>query len=456
VLGSNGSNPIFNDCPLDEVFIGRKLSYQTSSGNGYSPFYRNTSLRSIEISDVETEIYDNEFYGCTNLQNVKIGDGVKSFGKYAFSGCSKIDSFEFGRSVTRIGEEAFSDCTAMTSLTSRNPVPPVCGSQALDDINKWDCTLHVPTNALEAYKEAPQWKNFFFIGDDVDSNKYFEYRGLYYRATDYDNLRCEVVAYEDVPAEILEDTTGMDTLDTMEIPSNAFFKGVGYTVSAIGNGAFSAFTDLQEVVIPATMEYLGNEAFAQCPLTRVEVKAITPPVAQEDSFDADVYASAELVVPDESRNEYRTAAVWKNFSISPTLATSITLDLNEKSARVGDEFGLTATVLPEDATDKNVAWSSSDESVATVDADGWVKVVGEGICVITVTTTDGSNLSAECEVNAITVSVEEIFAGGGNVDIYSLTGILVNRDADLTDFEQLTPGIYIVKIGDTTHKIVVK
>ena len=37
-IGSNDSNPIFADCPLDEVFIGRKLSYATSSYKSYSPF----------------------------------------------------------------------------------------------------------------------------------------------------------------------------------------------------------------------------------------------------------------------------------------------------------------------------------------------------------------------------------------------------------------------------------
>ena len=37
-LGSNGSSPLFADCPLDEVYIGRKLSYSTASSAGYSPF----------------------------------------------------------------------------------------------------------------------------------------------------------------------------------------------------------------------------------------------------------------------------------------------------------------------------------------------------------------------------------------------------------------------------------
>ncbi len=164
-LGSNGSSPLFASCPLDEVYIGGDISYPTASSKGYSPFYRNTSLRSVKITDKETEISPNEFYGCTNLQEVVIGDGVETIGDYAFSGCSALKSFAFGSKVQTIGEEAFSDCTAMTSLTSHNPVPPVCGTQALDDINKWDCTLYVPAASIDTYKAAPQWKEFFFYGE---------------------------------------------------------------------------------------------------------------------------------------------------------------------------------------------------------------------------------------------------------------------------------------------------
>lgn len=162
-LGSNGSSPLFSSCKLDEVYIGRKLSYNTSSGYGYSPFYRNTSLRKVTITDAETQIYDNEFYGCSNLQEFSCGDGVTSIGKWAFSGCTSLESYVSGTSVESIGQEAFSDCTAMTSFTSNAEVPPVCGTQALDDINKWECTLYVPQESIDDYQAAPQWKEFFFI-----------------------------------------------------------------------------------------------------------------------------------------------------------------------------------------------------------------------------------------------------------------------------------------------------
>ena len=162
-MGSNESEPLFSDCPLDEVYIGRKLFYIKSSARGYSPFYRNTSLRSVKITDAETQIYDNEFYGCSNLQEFSCGDGVESIGKWAFSGCSAMKSYASGSNVKTIGDEAFSDCTGLTSFSTSAAVPPTCGNQALDDINKWECVLHVPSESIDDYKAADQWKEFFFV-----------------------------------------------------------------------------------------------------------------------------------------------------------------------------------------------------------------------------------------------------------------------------------------------------
>ena len=59
------------------------------------------------------------------------------------------------------------------------------------------------------------------------------------------------------------------------------------------------------------------------------------------------------------------------------------------SLKVGDEKTLAVTVLPEDATNKAVTFSSSNEQVATVDASGKVKAVGKGACSITVTSANG-------------------------------------------------------------------
>lgn len=153
---------VFQNCPLQEVYLGRNLVYDTNNTN-FAPFYCKTTLQKVTLTDIPTEVFTNEFYGCTALKEVSIGDGVKKIGDYAFSGCSAIETFSFGASVTEIGAEAFSDCTAMTKLFAEPTVPPICGTQALDDINKWNCTLYVNNSSINDYKAADQWKEFFFM-----------------------------------------------------------------------------------------------------------------------------------------------------------------------------------------------------------------------------------------------------------------------------------------------------
>lgn len=181
-LGSNGSSPLFADCPLGEVYIGRELNYDTAAEFGFSPFSRNVSLRSVQITDEESQIYDNEFYGCSGLKTLKIGNGVNTIGRWAFSGCWSLEYFSAGTELRIIGQEAFSDCTGMTKFYSYAEVPPTCGNQALDDINKWNCTLYVPAQSVDAYKAAQQWKDFFYIEKDNGVDDIYAEPGVQVRA----------------------------------------------------------------------------------------------------------------------------------------------------------------------------------------------------------------------------------------------------------------------------------
>ncbi len=76
--------------------------------------------------------------------------------------------------------------------------------------------------------------------------------------------------------------------------------------------------------------------------------------------------------------------------------TGIELNLEDATIELGATATLVATITPDDATNKNVTWSSSDEAVATV-VDGVVTAVGYGTATITATTEDGG-LTATCEV----------------------------------------------------------
>lgn len=82
----------------------------------------------------------------------------------------------------------------------------------------------------------------------------------------------------------------------------------------------------------------------------------------------------------------------------PVAVTGVTLDKNTLSIKSGEKETLIANITPNNATNKNLIWKSSDESVATVDKNGLVTGVKKGTATITVTTED-SNYSDTCTVS---------------------------------------------------------
>ena len=108
--------------------------------------------------------------------------------------------------------------------------------------------------------------------------------------------------------------------------------------------------------------------------------------------------TATVTVTTEDGGKTATCKVIVNEKIYPV--TGVTLDKTSVELTEGDVTVLTATVNPSNASNKNVYWTSSDQSVATVDNTGKVTAVKRGKAVITVTTEDG-NKTATCTITVI-------------------------------------------------------
>lgn len=126
------------------------------------------------------------------------------------------------------------------------------------------------------------------------------------------------------------------------------------------------------------------------------------------------------------------------------LVGEIVLDQTLAEIEVGKTLQLTASVLPADADDATVTWSSSDETLATVSASGLVEALAVGEVVITATANDESGVSASC---TITIKPDSGIEGVrvdsmGAADIYTLSGVKVRLAGET--LEGLTPGLYIV------------
>jgi len=93
--------------------------------------------------------------------------------------------------------------------------------------------------------------------------------------------------------------------------------------------------------------------------------------------------------------------------------TSVDLDYTDITLKIGEEFRLTALVLPEDASDKTVLWSSSDTNVATVNENGMVTAVNSGSATILCKSADSGetsmcNVTVYQPVTGVTISNESM------------------------------------------------
>ena len=176
---------------------------------------------------------------------------------------------------------------------------------------------------------------------------------------------------------------------------------------------------------------------------------LTPSVQPSDATDKSVsWSTSNSVVATVDANGVVTARGIGTATITVTttdgrytatclvtvirLVTGVVLDQSERLLAVGDGFDLTALVGPADATNPAITWSSSDPSVATVDADGHVTAISQGVATITVTTQDG-HFSDSCVVTVFQpvfgISVDPVEATLTVGDTLALVATIAPEDA---------------------------
>lgn len=116
-------------------------------------------------------------------------------------------------------------------------------------------------------------------------------------------------------------------------------------------------------------------------------------VSQTGQVNAVAEGTTIITVTTEDDNKTATCSV----TVNPVSVSSVSLDKESLTLKIGESSTLIATVLPENAANKTVTWSSSNTSIATVDSDGKVMALEIGSANITVTTEDGGK-KAVCQV----------------------------------------------------------
>lgn len=162
-------------------------------------------------------------------------------------------------------------------------------------------------------------------------------------------------------------TVKIDAITASSVNSITLYSGATASACTTSEGTFTASTGAQTVTISSPV---ANKFY-------------------KISFDCKKGSSNGLVTV--SKVDY-----YAEGSNETVAVTGVALDKTSLSLMESKEATLSATISPSNATNKNVSWSSNNESVATV-SDGVVTAVAEGNAVITVTTEDG-NYTATCNV----------------------------------------------------------
>lgn len=141
-----------------------------------------------------------------------------------------------------------------------------------------------------------------------------------------------------------------------------------------------------------------------------------------------------------------------------TPISEIVLNQTVIEGDIGDNYRLTASIFPENASNKTLVWQSDNEGVVSVDNNGSIRLLKSGIAMIKASATDGSGVYSECKVivgknsaiEDISVDNQEI------VMIYSLQGLLLFK-GQYNERPLLDNGLYILKTETgTTIKLIIK
>ena len=386
---------VFLHCPIKTLYMGRNLSYDTERDYNYSPFYSIDELESVTIGNRVNKINDWAFFGCTSLTEVTIGNSVTSICDGAFHGCSGLTEVTIPNSVTLLGAKVFEDCTGLAEVTIGNKVT------SISNYTFASCT---------GLKDVTIGKGVTSIGD------YAFY--------------------------------GCTSLPEITIPNS---------VNKIGDWAFYGCTSFTEITIPNNVNKIGDYAFTISSITDVVCYAEVPPTIYSNTFAIYAMYYGTLHVSKGCKDIYQKAQYWKDFanivddfgSEEFITSESVVLDSKNITAIVGETLIITATIYPENATEKAVEWSVSDTNVVSIkpidNLSTKVSVLKEGVATITATTIDGSNLKATCKINVLS-DIENVVVDKLPAEYYDLSGRRVVEP---------TNGIYIVKQGNTVRKVVV-
>ena len=454
VINNNNVEIVGNSIStLTELCIKNKVEYYDICYNVVSisdfAFKGCLYLSSVKIEDGITHIGKSVFENCGNLKTITMPSNMQTIDIAAFKNCSLLDSVILPQTITKIPTECFSGCKSLISIR----IPS-----------------NVMTFGLDVFTGCTGLKKLTFEDSDnpliLPTGIYDTATGIQKKSVNGKTIQFKIQYYKPyfygLPIEKLYLGRNLSKDSRYTISGDG---GVDYYIITSYDAPFGNLSKLKELIIGENVDVLGPEqeyipevdlyvtpgSFKNCSsIQTVDVKSQTPPSGAE--FSTTVYNNAKLYTPDNTYDLYSCAVGWKDFVNIIVNPSTIVLDKETITMNIGDTCKISATIYPENTTDKTIIWISSDESVAKVSVYGEVTGISGGKATIKAFC---GNISASCEVEVLQdTGIEDVLVDSNEeLRVYDLQGILVVDGVKLKDLKLLGSGYYIVLSQSNKWKI---
>ncbi len=387
---------LFAGCPgLKKIVIP-----DTVTVIGEKAFEGCVNLQKIELPQNVEKIEFCAFEGCENLETAVINNGVKQMDANAFAGCKKLSKVMLSENCDTVGNSVFKDCSGLASIQIPNTVKYI-RANAFENSGLKEIMLPESVQLIEdaAFKNSALEKavlsdSIIRIGREAFAScAALTQVSLGKNLEEIGNnafMNCDVLPSISIPDSVKKIGTHIfencDALTDVKL-------GTGLTV--IPSYAFHECVKLPKIELPYRITTVEDHAFSNC----VKLKSITVPRAAA-SIDESAFSYPVSMTMYGVNGTYAEAYAKKMgmaFVNQEKKAVKVTLNQTELTLARGAKGTLQISVDPADFTDE-VAWKSSDPSVAEVSSDGAVTAKGIGNTAIKVTVGD---CSASCSVKVV-------------------------------------------------------
>lgn len=416
-------------------------------------FYGNSKMSSITLGNNITKIGRGAFRNCSNLEYVIIGSALESIDYQAFkSTSSDLKVYLFSDVLKTVGSELCPGSTKFYIL-DKNIYSTILGDYDLQNMFIVE-PIHTEYSGLSVTPNITNNTDFeLFTNSPINVGDYKTISAqisVFGKTLDV-KIPCNIVINKAPLTAIPNNASRQFGLPNPELSCSFFgFKNnetvdvltklpnvettanvnspVGtYPIIATGAEAQNYTFNYERgtlTVTKANQEIEWSQSFGTVnvgdvvELTASSTSGLPIKYTVTDESIAEIFSQGgkkyvEFLKPgtvsiratQEGNENYNEAdRVSKSVTVA-SLIKEVVLNQTSVNLYEGDTYQLTAIISPSDATNKTLEWSSSNSEVATVDTNGKILAIKQGQATITAQTTDGSNLSATCNVEVLEPTV---------------------------------------------------